>query len=70
MSKADDELRKEFNDEEQLDNLLMSKPIKKLTTPDIFKFPWKYADNIKAESEIKFGKTLWQKFTSFFMVDL
>lgn len=70
MSKADDELRKEFNDEEQLDNLLMGKPIKKLTPPDIFKFPWKYADNIKPESEIKFGKTLWQKFTSFLMVDL
>ncbi|WP_257326873.1 hypothetical protein [Pseudoalteromonas rhizosphaerae] len=70
MSKADDELRKEFNDEEQLDNLLMGKPIKKLTSPDIFKFPWKYADNIKAECDIKFGKTLWQKFTSFLMVDL
>jgi hypothetical protein len=49
---------------------LTGKPIKKLTPPDIFKFPWKYADNIKAESEIKFGKTLWQKFTSFLMVDL
>ncbi len=70
MSKADDELLKEFNDEEQLNNLLTGKPIKKLTPPDIFKFPWKYADNIKAESEIKFGKTLWQKFTSFLMVDL
>ena len=70
MNQADDELLKDFNDEEQLDNLLMGKPIKKLTPPDIFKFPWKYADNIKAESEIKFGKTLWQKFTSFLMVDL
>ncbi|WP_392344671.1 hypothetical protein [Pseudoalteromonas prydzensis] len=70
MSKADDELRKEFNDEEQLDNLLTGKPIKKITPQDVFKFPWKYADNIKAESEIKFGKTLWQKFTSFLMIDL
>jgi len=70
MNQADDELRKEFNDEEQLNNLLTGKPIKKLTPPDIFKFPWKYADNIKAESEIKFGKTLWQKFISFLMVDL
>ena len=70
MNHADDELLKEFNDEEQLNNLLTGKPIKKLTPPDIFKFPWKYADNIKAESEIKFGKTLWQKFTSFLMVDL
>jgi len=60
----------EFNDEEQLDNLLKGKPIKKLTPPDIFKFPWKYADNIKPESEIKFGKTPWQKFTSFLMIDL
>jgi len=60
----------EFNDEEQLNNLLTGKPIRKLTPPDIFKFPWKYADDIKAESEIKFGKTLWQKFTSFLMIDL
>ncbi|MBB1308038.1 MULTISPECIES: hypothetical protein [unclassified Pseudoalteromonas] len=70
MNQADDELLKDFNDEEQLDNLLMGKPIKKLTPPDIFKFPWKYADNIKAECDIKFSKTLWQKFTSFLMVDL
>ena len=70
MSKAHDELLKEFNDEEQLDNLLMGKPIKKLNPPEIFKFPWKYTDNIKPESEIKFGKTLWQKFYLFLIVDL
>ncbi|WP_462167265.1 hypothetical protein [Pseudoalteromonas sp. GB43] len=67
---AKDEQLKEFNDDEQLDNLLMGKPIKKLNPPEIFKFPWKYAENIKPESEIKFGKTAWQKFTSFLMIDL
>ena len=70
MSQAKDEQLKEFNDDEQLDNLLMGKPIKKLNPPEIFKFPWKYAENIKPESEIKFGKTAWQKFTSFLMIDL
>jgi len=70
MNKEALKLHKEFDSDKQLDNLLTGKPIKKLTPPDIFKFPWKYADNIKAESEIKFGKTLWQKFTSFLMIDL
>ena len=70
MSQAKNEQLKEFNDDEQLDNLLMGKPIKKLNPPEIFMFPWKYAENIKPESEIKFGKTAWQKFTSFLMIDL
>ncbi|MCF2922917.1 hypothetical protein L1264_20875 [Pseudoalteromonas sp. APAL1] len=70
MNKEALKLSKEFDNEEQLDNLLMGKPIKKLNPPEIFKFPWKYAENIKPESEIKFGKTAWQKFTSFLMIDL
>lgn len=70
MNKEALKLHKEFDSDKQLDNLMSGKPIKKLTPPEIFKFPWKYADNIKPESEIKFGKTLWQKFTSFLMIDL
>ena len=38
MSQAKNEQLKEFNDDEQLDNLLMGKPIKKLNPPEIFMF--------------------------------